>query len=61
MKENKTRNDEIYAKKLEGRTDYGLAMEYELHPNTIRQIISRYKMREQLEAVKPLAVDTQTQ
>ena len=48
MKELKERNLEITKKFLDGRTHYGLAKEYDLHPNRIYQLIKNTKKKYKL-------------
>lgn len=45
MKEKTQRNKQIFKKKCNGATDFELAKEYNLHPMTIRQIVTRERAR----------------
>lgn len=43
LQDKKVRNKLIYKKKLKGATDFALAVEFNLHPMTIRQIVAKMK------------------
>lgn len=43
LHDKKIRNNLIYKKKLKGATDFALAVEFNLHPMTIRQIVAKMK------------------